>query len=181
MLENKVFVWFHSTLIGREVKHSRLQEGKIMQKIAQWKWYPSLKQRMLHLYFTGVAKRLLWGKVFSASFSLFSFTKWLRRSLRLSILNHNFCSGLTAAPTSSFQHQAWYGVAASPLPSHQVEHPPFQHQALYGVAGSPLPSHQVDLSGDVIPSGAWKRNQIGGSSLMYCARWSLLKNEKSLK
>ena len=85
-------------------------------------------------------------------------TQWLRRSLRLSILNQNFCSGLTAAPTSSFQHQAWYGVAASPLPS-----------------------HQVDLSGDVIPSGAWKRNQIGGSSLMYCARWSLLKNEKSLK
>ena len=30
-------------------------------------------------------------------------------------------------------------------------------------------------------SGAWKRNQIGGSSLMHCARWSLLKNEKSLK
>ena len=64
----KLFVWFRVTLIGLEVKHSYLQE----EKITPLKWYPSLKLRMFHLYHTGAAKRLLWGKVFSASFSLFS-------------------------------------------------------------------------------------------------------------
>ena len=33
----------------------------------------------------------------TSNFSLFSFTQWLKLFLRFSILNHNFCSGLTVA------------------------------------------------------------------------------------
>ena len=64
------------------------------KKVTHLKWYPSLKLRMVHIYYTGAAAREPWGKSFLCQLiPLFH----SHSDLNFSSGYHNFCSGLTVA------------------------------------------------------------------------------------
>ena len=64
------------------------------KKVTHLKWYPSLKLRMVHIYYTGAAARQPWGKSFLCQLiPLFH----SHSDLNFSSGYHNFCSGLTVA------------------------------------------------------------------------------------
>ena len=64
------------------------------KKVTHLKWYPSLKLRMVHIYYTGAATRQPWGKSFLCQLiPLFH----SHSDLNFSSGYHNFCSGLTVA------------------------------------------------------------------------------------
>ena len=90
ILEKRMFVWFHSTFTGHEVKHSSLQE----EKSNAFEMVPFIETKNgPHLLYWGCSRQP-WGKSFLCQLiPLFH----SHSDLNFSSGYRNFCSGLTVA------------------------------------------------------------------------------------
>ena len=86
--------WLDFTVLSSVMKSNTHVSRK--KKVTHLKWYPSLKLRMFHIYYTGAATRLPWGKSFLCQL-LPLFIHTVTETFPQVINIKSFCSGFTVA------------------------------------------------------------------------------------